>query len=319
MASVDDINRLTSSVNRPCWKFPPSRFRPTLPDTPLGRQLNRYSPFQTARTEDELTSFLFGEPEGFWSGHPLFQMTANRPETVEVIIGQTGAGKTAFAHGLAQTSEAVNSYPYTVLPVYIPVLSDHQAVSHRIRQRLDRAVRQFIEANPALSSGRLTLPETENWLDAVPDILDRLAFNQVLLLIDFNEHNSNLLDQCLDHLDKWRASGLVAKLFVPDSAAEQLSGLSLETNQLGWYEAELKEMAEWRFDSVARKIDAPHLKLESLFELPAIYRDFLMSGLGNPGRLARLWSKLVEVHRQESPDRGRFTLDNLVRAVEQTQ
>jgi hypothetical protein len=275
----------------------------------LCNRLKRFDPFAAVQTEDELT-FLFGDTVGFWPDHPLFAQVSHKPEAVEIILAQPGAGKTAFAHGLMQVGEAVNNQPFDILPVYVPGSGADDA---GIGRAIIKAMREFSRKNLLRDPGPGFALDGEK----IQEALAALGFSRAWLIIDINDHLLDHLQTCLHKLETWRNWGLTTKLFAPESANIDTTG-RFRPQTLTWNNHQLRMMADWRFESITRKAGVRIAGLSELFE-GGEYTYFFTAARGNPGRLMQVWAALIEDHQKFTPTTDKFTGDNFERAVKGLQ
>ncbi|MBN1995311.1 MAG: hypothetical protein JW953_21665 [Anaerolineae bacterium] len=129
------------------WKLDLFKPRPILPDCQISRTLKGYDPFPNHQAEHEL-AFLFGEVGGFWSdrGHPAYAaISANF--SPELILGESGSGKTACAYALSQLGDVEGKPLAKTLPIY---LRGEQVALRDIHKEVALALFNFGRANPAI-------------------------------------------------------------------------------------------------------------------------------------------------------------------------
>jgi nucleoside phosphorylase len=156
------------------------------------------------------------------------------------------------------------------------------------------------------------------WLRLTQQAISSLGFHFVLVSLDPNPGKITYARRLLSLLRLWADHKLVIKLFLPQNIAEKLkpNAGDLDFLPLTWTEAQIKDLAHWRFETVTRLSGARLIhRLEDIFD-DNIYVQFISHTQNNPRRLAMLWRTLLADHLNYSPDCNTFSQENLDRAVE---
>ncbi len=333
---------------KPSWILDLPVPPPILQSSQISTLLREFDPFSKDLSEHDL-GILFGQVGGFWSWHPIYSaISANF--FPEVVVTETGMGKTAFAHALIQVGD-VNGNPLErTLPIFV---AGHQATRPNIRSLFTNALLNFVGLNPSLLAAlhpggqelligflvhglgiaqvkaRLqdVFPKgqnfdssaqqsNKNWLPSAHECLRLLGFERALLAIDFNRQNTENAQACLEDIQQWADHAIIVKLFLPSEETESLTQYlnRFQTQTLSWTDQQIAQMADWRLESLSILANI-RITLETLFD-DDLYPQFITQAQCSPRRLAQLWRILYEDYLHHNPQRRAFSADNLKRAVE---
>ncbi len=170
-----------------------------------------------------------------------------------------------------------------------------------------------------LEQHRATSPvKVDEWLRLTHQAVSALAFNYMVISLDLNHSPMTHVRKIISLLRLWAEHKLVIKLFLPQTLGQTLrsSAHDLDFLPLTWTEAQIKDLAHWRFETITRSSGARLIRrLEDIFD-DNIYAQFISHAQNNPRRLAVLWRNLLADHLNYSPDCNTFFQENLDRAVE---
>jgi len=311
-------------------------------------------PDYRAEHKSEL-DFLFSEAGGFWSGHPKYEeiVINGSPEVIlaGTGVGKTAFANALVQIGnvdgrlLAQTLPVfitgdraalldvqtkcagallefvrVNSSKFLALN-----LAEKQFLLRLWLQSLNSEtvevrLKPVLEADQSLGGlmkqiGLITRPQPKKWPEQVKLCLESLGFNQLLLVLDFNQSNCRGAKIYLEKMQTWAANAIIIKLFLPLNWPSSFREIlcKVPTSELTWASEHIHQLIQWRFQCVAGLADI-FLKPENFFD-NNLYDQFIEHACHNPRRLAQLWRYLFEDHLNHSPNSFRFSTENMARAV----
>lgn len=114
--SDQKLHPVSKPKSKPSWIQDFSRPQPSLQDSQISTILRGYPLFRSHLAEQEL-EFLFGNVGCFWSRHPTYATVVSLYP--QVVVANTGSGKTAFAHALTQIGDADGKPLENTLPILL--------------------------------------------------------------------------------------------------------------------------------------------------------------------------------------------------------